>query len=128
MPFRLAGGSSRPERASAACAAGTDGVQVRSLFAWRRDSNPAEPRRSQLLATLGAERPGAPRAATSPTGFPCKVAQLAGTLSDEDVCSRRARICDLSHWHVPDLEPGGAICYRSSAETVDAHLRQGSER
>lgn len=128
LPFWLAGGYSQPDRVAAACAAGASGVQVGTLFALSRDSNLDEALRSQLLATL---REGKSQVRTdsraSPTGFPFKVAQLPGTLSDRGVYEGRARICDLSYLRIPYTKPDGTIGYRCPAEPVDAYLRKGGE-
>ena len=44
----------------------------------------------------------------SPTGFPFKVAQLPGTLSEEDTYSRRPRLCDLGYLRTPYVKANGA--------------------
>jgi NAD(P)H-dependent flavin oxidoreductase YrpB (nitropropane dioxygenase family) len=128
LPFWLAGGYSQPGRVTAARAAGATGVQVGTLFALSRDSNLSDALRSQLLATL---REGHPEVRTdaraSPTGFPFKVTQLPGTLSDTGVYERRERICDLGYLRLPYLKPDGAIGYRCPAEPVDSFLRKGGE-
>jgi NAD(P)H-dependent flavin oxidoreductase YrpB (nitropropane dioxygenase family) len=129
LPFWLAGGYSQPERVAAACAAGAAGVQVGTLFALSRDSNLAPSLRRELLAALRAGYPEVrtdPRA--SPTGFPFKVTQVPGTLSDAAVYEQRPRVCDLSYLRIPYEKPDGTIGYRCPAEPVDAYLRKGGER
>jgi len=64
----------------------------------------------------------------SPTGFPFKVAQLAGTLSDPAVYERRRRVCDLSYLRIPYVTPDGTIGYRCPAEPGDAYVRKGGDR
>ncbi|MGW0447374.1 nitronate monooxygenase, partial [Streptosporangium sandarakinum] len=64
-----------------------------------------------------------PRA--SPTGFPFKVAQVPGTLSEPGVHERRPRLCDLGYLRTPYVKPGGAIGYRCPAEPVDTYVRKG---
>ena len=99
-----------------------------TLFALSRDSNLSESLRNQLLTALDEGHTEVRTdARASPTGFPFKVTQLAGTLSEAGVYERRG-ICDLSYLRVPYTKPDGTIGYRLSAEPVDAYLRKGGER
>lgn len=52
----------------------------------------------------------------SPAGFPFKVAELAGTLSDDDVYAARPRLCDLGVLRSPYRKTDGTIGYRCPAE------------
>ncbi|MGH9520978.1 MAG: nitronate monooxygenase, partial [Terriglobales bacterium] len=61
----------------------------------------------------------------SPTGFPFKVAQLAGSASDPDVSEQRQRICDLGYLRQQYRTPDGAIGYRCSAEPVGVYVAKG---
>lgn len=129
LPFWLAGGYSRPERVAAACAAGASGVQVGTPFALSRDSGLAATLREQLLDRLREERLSVRTdALASPTGFPFKVAQLDGTLSDPSVYAHRQRLCDLGYLRTPYVRPDGAVGYRCPAEPADAYVRKGGDR
>jgi len=64
----------------------------------------------------------------SPTGFPLKVAELDGTVSEPAVYARRRRICDLGYLRSPYLKPDGAVGYRCAAEPVRAYLSKGGDR
>jgi NAD(P)H-dependent flavin oxidoreductase YrpB (nitropropane dioxygenase family) len=61
----------------------------------------------------------------SPTGFPFKLAHLAGTVSDEEVYAARPRRCDLGYLRTPYWKDDGRIGYRCPAEPVDAYVRKG---
>lgn len=126
LPFWLAGGYSRPDLVAAAQAAGARGVQVGTLFALSAESGLAEPIRRRLLDGLAG---GSLRVRTdpkaSPTGFPFKVAQLDGTLSDGAVYDRRTRTCDLGYLRTPYVDPSGRVAYRCPAEPVSAYIRKG---
>jgi NAD(P)H-dependent flavin oxidoreductase YrpB (nitropropane dioxygenase family) len=126
LPFWLAGGYGEPERVRAALDAGAAGVQIGTLFALSRESGMAEPFREQLLQELrGGTLDVRTDAAASPTGFPFKVAQLAGTLTDEAVYAERPRLCDLGYLRTPYAREGGAVGYRCPAEPIDVYVRKG---
>lgn len=126
LPFWLAGGYGTPDGLARAKAAGAAGVQVGSAFALCRESG-LDPRLRRLLLRRIAEGDltvrNDPRA--SPTGFPFKVADLPGTLSDPDVYAARPRLCDLGYLRVPYTRPDGAIGYRCPAEPVETYVRKG---
>jgi NAD(P)H-dependent flavin oxidoreductase YrpB (nitropropane dioxygenase family) len=126
LPFWLAGGHADAGALAAAHAVGAAGIQVGSAFALCRESgiDPDLRRRliEQALAGALAVR-NDPSA--SPTGFPFKMVQLAGTLAADDVYNARTRLCDLGYLRVPYRRPNGAIGYRCPAEPVDTYLRKG---
>ncbi len=129
LPFWLAGGYSQPDRVVAARAVGANGVQVGTPFALSRESGLSVSLRQQLLDSL---REGQLEVRTdvlaSPTGFPFKVAQLGGTLSDPSVYERRRRLCDLSYLRTPYMKRDGTVGYRCPAEPIDAYVRKGGAR
>ena len=63
----------------------------------------------------------------SPTGFPFKVAELAGTLSDETNYQRRRRVCDLGFLREAYRKPDGTLGYRCAAEPEKAYLAKGGK-
>jgi nitronate monooxygenase len=63
----------------------------------------------------------------SPTGFPFKVAQLAGTTSAPDIYEARVRTCDLGYLREPYAMGEGEIGYRCSAEPVDNYVAKGGK-
>lgn len=125
LPFWLAGGYATPERYAEALAAGARGVQAGSVFALADESGLAPALRERLR---GEARAGTLRVRTdphaSPTGFPFKIAELDGTLSDPDVYADRPRSCDLSYLRTPYLD-GDRIRYRCPAEPVEDYVRKG---
>lgn len=126
LPFWLAGSFGTPQRLAEALAAGAAGVQVGTLFALSEDSGLAPELRADLTTRL---RNGTldvrTDAAASPTGFPFKVAQLPGTLSDLQLRAARPRLCDLGYLRTPYERDGGAVGYRCPAEPVHTYLRKG---
>ena len=66
-------------------------------------------------------------ALASPTGFPFKVAQLAGTLSDPAVYRARPRICDLGYLREAYRTADGEIDYRCAGEPVTVYISKGGK-
>ena len=126
LPFWLAGSRGTPEGLVAAKASGAAGVQVGTLFALSEDSGLAPHLRDGLLSQL---RSGTLDIRTdplaSPTGFPFKVAQVPGTLSDEGALAARPRLCDLGYLRTPYVRPGGAVGYKCPSEPVEDYVRRG---
>lgn len=60
----------------------------------------------------------------SPTGFPFKVVQIEGTLSEADVYAARERRCDLGYLREIYRRADGTPGYRCPAEPVDDYLRK----
>ncbi|MGW6532489.1 nitronate monooxygenase [Streptomyces venezuelae] len=126
VPFWLAGGAAHPERLAAARAMGAAGVQVGSAFALCEESGLVPGLRESLRtrARTGTLRVrNDPKA--SPTGFPFKVAELPGTLSDPAIRAARRRVCDLGYLRVPHRTAKGTVGYRCPAEPEAAYSRKG---
>lgn len=126
LPFWLAGSYANPEKISEAIAIGAAGVQVGTAFALCDESGifPELKRRFRELVRNGAARIFTDPLA-SPTGFPFKVAQLAGTLSDAAAFASRARICDIGYLRQLFRKDDGSVGYRCAAEPVADFLRKG---
>ncbi|MCX7008572.1 MAG: nitronate monooxygenase, partial [Kiritimatiellaeota bacterium] len=127
-PFWLAGSYGSPERVAEALAAGAAGVQVGTPFALCVESELTPKFRHLLIQKALA---GKARVFTdphaSPTGFPFKVAELEGTLSDQAVYDSRRRICDLGFLRSPYRKPDGSIGYRCAAEPEAAYIAKGGK-
>ncbi|HEX6467716.1 MAG TPA: nitronate monooxygenase [Streptosporangiaceae bacterium] len=122
VPFWMAGSYGTPDGLARAGAAGAAGVQVGTAFALCRESGLVEERKLQIIeqAARGEVRIRTdPRA--SPTGFPFKVVELAGTMSDPDVYADRERLCDLGVLRAAYRKPDGTIGYRCPSEPVDIY-------
>ena len=126
LPFWLAGGCASPERLARARAEGAAGIQVGTAFALCDESG-IDPRYRRAL--LAAAATGTLRVRNdplaSPTGFPFKVAEVPGTLSDEQVHRDRPRSCDLGHLRVPYRTARGGVGYRCPAEPADTYVAKG---
>jgi NAD(P)H-dependent flavin oxidoreductase YrpB (nitropropane dioxygenase family) len=128
LPFWLAGGQGSPERLARARAQGAAGVQVGTLFALAEESGLTPRLREEVR---GQAVDGALDVRTdvlaSPTGFPFKVAQLDGSLSDPGVYDARQRLCDLSYLRTPYRTADGDIGYRCPGEPVHLFVRKGGD-
>ena len=128
LPFWLAGGYGSPEKLRQARDLGAAGIQVGTPFALCAESGLAPEFRRALVARA---RAGTARVFTdpqaSPTGFPFKVAELAGTLSDAAVYAGRRRVCDLGFLREAYRKTDGTLGYRCAAEPEKAYLAKGGD-
>ena len=125
LPFWLAGSCASPEGMRAAHAQGAAGIQVGTLFAFCDESGIEPDLRARVIDQVRAGDAGVltdPLA--SPTGFPFKVLQLEGTLSDQAVYEQRTRRCDLGYLRELYRRPGGTVGYRCPGEPVDDYVRK----
>jgi nitronate monooxygenase len=126
LPFWLAGGYGSPERLRDALAAGAAGIQVGTAFALCDESGLRKDYREALLAQVAA---GSTRVFTdpvaSPTGFPFKIAQLEGSLSDASAYEARPRICDLGYLREAYRAPDGTVGFRCAAEPQSLYVSKG---
>jgi NAD(P)H-dependent flavin oxidoreductase YrpB (nitropropane dioxygenase family) len=128
LPFWLAGSYGRPEKLQEALAMGAVGVQVGTLAALSGQSGLAPGLRKQVLSLL-SDYPLRVKAESrfSPTGFPFKVAELPGSLSDGAVYSRRSRACDVGLLQSTYAKEDGSVGFRCPAEPVESFLRKGGK-
>ena len=126
LPFWLAGSYAEPEKLGEALRLGAAGVQVGTAFAICEESG-IRPELKQQAIQLSREDKA--RVFTdplaSPTGFPFKVLDLSGTLSDPNLYDRRTRLCDLGYLRQLYREADGSLGYRCPAEPVDNFIRKG---
>ena len=78
---------------------------------------------------LAQVRSGATQVVTdplaSPTGFPFKVVQIDGTLSQDEIYAARERRCDLGYLREIYRRPDGTLGYRCPGEPVADYLKKG---
>ena len=128
LPFWVAGGCASADKLREVLEAGGNGIQVGTAFALCDDSGMADEYRKALLqeAVAGKARVVTDRLA-SPTGFPFKVAQLKGSLSEQDVYLSRTRICDLGYLREVYRKEDATMGYRCSSEPVETYLAKGGQ-
>jgi len=126
LPFWLAGGYGNPQQVQAAMDAGAAGVQVGTAFALCDESGLEAGLKKRLLRlVLDEDAQVFTSPLASPTGFPFKLASLAGTMSDPQAYAARARICDLGFLRSIFKRDDGSLGYRCAAEPVQDYVRKG---
>jgi nitronate monooxygenase len=122
----LAGSVGSAEGLQHALSEGACGVQAGTAFALCEESGLLPEVRLELIRqALAGEARVVTDPLASPTGFPFKVAELAGSLSDEAVYQQRRRVCDLGFLRQPYRRADGKIGYRCPAEPVAAYVAKG---
>ncbi|HET7204638.1 MAG TPA: nitronate monooxygenase [Steroidobacteraceae bacterium] len=126
LPFWMAGSYGDASRLQQALALGASGIQVGTAFAFCEESGLSPALKASVLA---ASRQGRVDVFTdphaSPTGFPFKVVQLPGTVSEQGVFEARERICDLGYLRQTYREADGTLGYRCPGEPLEDFLRKG---
>lgn len=128
LPFWIGGGFATAGKLAEAKASGAVGVQIGTAFACCEESGMAPSLKKKLIALAKAR---AVRVFTdpfaSPTGFPFKVAQVEGTLSEKKVYEERRRICDMGYLRVAYKRPDGSTGFRCASEPVESYTRKGGK-
>jgi NAD(P)H-dependent flavin oxidoreductase YrpB (nitropropane dioxygenase family) len=128
LPYWLAGAAGTPEALLAALNQGAMGIQVGTIFALSSDSGIRSEIRDQMQAGIHDDSlyvrtdPVA-----SPTGFPFKVAEISGTLSETSIYEARPRLCDLGYLRTAFVKTDGDIGYRCPSEPVHMYVRKGGD-
>jgi len=126
LPFWLGGSYGDAAKLEKAEALGAKGIQVGTAFAFCDESGIAPTLKESVLA---ASREGRVKVFTdpyaSPTGFPFKVLQMPGTVSESEVFAARERVCDLGYLRQCYRQPDGSPGYRCPGEPLDDFLRKG---
>lgn len=125
VPFWLAGGYGSREGLKKALELGATGIQAGTVFAFSKESGFSEDIKKQVLSLDNLEVKT--DAFASPTGFPFKVAQLEGTLSDEKIYNNRKRVCNLGYLRTPFEREDGSIGYKCAAEPVAGYTAKGGK-
>jgi nitronate monooxygenase len=128
LPFWLAGSYGGPDRLVEALACGAAGVQVGTAFAFCSESGLSDDIKRRVLARSRAgDIDVLTDPAVSPTGFPFKVLQLDGSMSEEEAYKRRHRKCDLGFLRQYYRRPDGTIGWRCPGEPTSSYVHKGGE-
>jgi len=126
LPFWIGGSITSRADVVAALELGAAGVQVGTLFAYCRESGfDATVRHDILERVRHTSIHVTTSMSASPTGYPFKVADAEGSISDESVYVERERKCDLGFLRDAYTRDDGTLGYRCPAEPVDAYVKKG---
>lgn len=128
LPFWLAGGSAAPGKLREALDAGATGIQVGTAFALCDESGLSQVYRQGLIDDARAGRAHVfTSPVASPAGFPFKVADVPGTLSDPAILQARPRICDLGYLREAYQTTDGTVGFRCPAEPVNVYVEKSGD-
>jgi nitronate monooxygenase len=128
LPFWLGGGYGSRDKYREALALGAAGIQMGTPFALCVESGLAPGLRRALVAkALAGKGRVFTDALASPTGFPFKVAELEGTLSDPAEYAQRQRVCNLGFLREAYRKADGSLGYRCAAEPEAAWIAKGGK-
>jgi NAD(P)H-dependent flavin oxidoreductase YrpB (nitropropane dioxygenase family) len=126
LPFWLAGSWATPEGVAEARARGAQGIQAGTVFAFCAESGFDDALKRQVLAAvLDGTMEVRSDWRASPTGFPFRVVELDGTLTDPEVRAARRQVCDLGHLRTPFVRPDGEVDFRCPSEPTAMYVRKG---
>ncbi|MBI4655252.1 MAG: nitronate monooxygenase [Elusimicrobia bacterium] len=125
LPFWLAGSYASPEFLREALDKGAAGIQIGTAAALSGQSGMAPNLRAQALRMAARNELVVTDTMISPTGFPFKVAQIPGTISDKAVYQGRKRVCDIRLLQANYVTPEGDLGYRCPAEPVEDFTSKG---
>lgn len=127
IPFWIGGSFASPEGLAKAQSLGAVGIQAGSIFALSENSGMESNFRSEIRRQgWNKELVIRTDPNASPTGFPFKLIQLAGTQSDKVIYEARKRVCNICllrtlHVHKDKIE------YRCSSEPIFNYLSKGGK-
>lgn len=126
VPFWIGGGFGTREKLQEALSLGAAGIQVGTAFAFCEESGFMSSIKRSLIEKA---KEGIGRVFTdplaSPTGFPFKVVDLEGSLSDMVEYLKRPRICNIGCLQHIFKKDDGEIGYRCPAEGEKTYVAKG---
>lgn len=128
LPFWVAGSYASPEQLQAALDAGAQGIQVGTAFAYCHESGITEELKATVLARVQSGDGQVftdPRASSS--GYPFKIVQVEGSLSELEIYSDRRRVCDLGYLRTAYVADNGAVGFRCPGEPIEDFLKKGGQ-
>ncbi|MDX2107574.1 MAG: nitronate monooxygenase [Candidatus Melainabacteria bacterium] len=126
LPFWLAGKYGTKQALRKALDAGANGVQVGTPFAFCNESGiDSKYKEAVLRKILNGEAKILTDHRASTSGYPFKVVEMEGTISQEDVFENRKRICDLGGLRQAYTRDDGTIGFRCPGEPEEIFLKKG---
>ncbi len=128
LPFWLAGSFGNGQKLQEALQSGANGIQVGTAFAFCDESGmDAAIKRRTIQQSVEHRCRVFTDPLASPTGFPFKVLDVEGTLSDDEIYQERTRICDLGYLRELYRKEDGSVGYRCAGEPVEDYVAKGGD-
>jgi nitronate monooxygenase len=126
LPFWIGGSYASPEKLKWAKSVGAKGIQVGTIFALCEESGMGSSLRQRIIdLAKNDELEVNTDMLVSPSGFPFKVVQLKGTISDKVVYGARVRVCNQRALVSLYEREDGTVGYRCASEPVDSYIHKG---
>ncbi|CAN5520321.1 nitronate monooxygenase [soil metagenome] len=128
LPIWLAGSYGNADGLRRALESGANGIQVGTAFAFCEESGLDNAIKREVIERCKSENVEIfTDPVASPTGFPFKVLQVAGSLSDESIYEHRERVCDLGYLREAYYQENGKVGFRCAGEPVEDYVRKGGK-
>jgi len=128
LPFWFAGSYGSADGLCRARAAGAQGIQVGTLFAFCDESGIAPELKQEVIQkVIDGTAHVITDPVASPTGFPFKIIDKKGTMKDPEVYAARKRICDLGYLRHAYPKEDGSIGWRCPSEPTAHFERKGGK-
>jgi len=128
LPFWLAGSFGGPVKLDEALTIGATGIQVGTPFAFCDESGITREIKERIIRkALEGKGEVLTDPLASPSGFPFKVVEIEGSVSEKAIYEARPRICDLGYLRRPYVKGDGVIGYRCPSEDVNAFVKKGGK-
>ena len=128
LPCWIGGSYATPEKRKYAISVGAQGIQAGSIFALSEESGMRpDIRRSMRFLGFNGLLQVKTDMQISPTGYPFKVAQIPGTISEAGTYYSRKRICNRGGLVILYERSDNTIGRRCSAEPVEKYVAKGGD-
>ena len=128
LPVWVAGGTGSREVLQVVRKLGAAGIQVGTQFSLALESGiPLETKQRRIKKIQAGTDVVRTDPRASPSGYPFKVVDLEGTVSEEAVYEGRTRICDLSYLREAYWMANGELGWRCPSEPVEDFVRKGGK-
>jgi NAD(P)H-dependent flavin oxidoreductase YrpB (nitropropane dioxygenase family) len=128
LPFWLAGSCADPEILKGALAEGAAGIQAGTVFAYCEESGLMDSLKRKVFSRgLKGDLKVFTDPSASPTGFPFKIVELEGTISEKEEYEARPRQCDLGYLRAAFKRKNGTVGYRCPGEPLEVYLQKEGE-
>lgn len=125
LPYWLAWSYASPEGLEKALTLWARGIQTGSIFALSVESGLRPDLRNKVLEMANKESLVVTTDfRASPTGFPFKVVEMDGTMSEKIMYETRKRVCDECALRSPYKKDDDTIGYRCASEPTEDYVRK----